>query len=330
MLKGLFILTEKNFEITYGPQEIKDIKKYVDINERSMTKAEIRKDLSVLKSVEVIFSGWGGPRMDSEFLEAAPNLQCVFYGSGSIKGKVTDEFWEKEITICSSWAANAVPVAEYTLAQILFSLKRGWYFAFEVKKENRFLLKKNISGAYGSTVGIISLGMIGRKVCEFLKDFDVKVIAYDPYISSEKAAKLNVELCELDEVFRQAEVVSLHAPLLPETEGMITGEHFKLMKENATFINTARGAVVNEPEMIAVLQERSDIYAVLDVTYPEPPAADSPLYDLLNVVLTPHIAGSIGRECRRMGRYMVNELERYVAGQPLKWSITREQIKIMA
>ena len=97
-----------------------------------------------------------------------------------------------------------------------------------------------------------------------------------------------------------------------------------------SFINTSRGAVVHETEMIEELTKRPDILAVLDVTHPEPPAEGSPLYTLPNVILTPHMAGSIGPECRRMGRYMVEELQRYCAGQPLRWALTREQAARMA
>jgi phosphoglycerate dehydrogenase-like enzyme len=102
------------------------------------------------------------------------------------------------------------------------------------------------------------------------------------------------------------------------------------MKPGATFINTARGAVVREQEMIAVLQQRPDLFAVLDVTYPEPPEPDSPLYTLPNVVLTPHIAGAMGVECNRMGRYMVEELKRYLRGDSLEWGITREMARVLA
>jgi phosphoglycerate dehydrogenase-like enzyme len=115
-----------------------------------------------------------------------------------------------------------------------------------------------------------------------------------------------------------------------ETEGMITGEHLAMMKPNATFINTARGAVVREDEMIEVLQQRPDLFAILDVTYPEPPEPGSPLYTLPNVVLTPHIAGSLDNECRRMGKYAVTELRRYLNGEPPLWGITREQAAKLA
>jgi phosphoglycerate dehydrogenase-like enzyme len=125
-------------------------------------------------------------------------------------------------------------------------------------------------------------------------------------------------------------VVSLHTPWLKETEGMITGQHIASMRPGATFINTARGAVVREQELIDVLQQRPDLFAVLDVTYPEPPAPDSLLYTLPNVVVTPHIAGPVGDECHRLGRYMVEELWRYLHGEELRWGITREMAKVLA
>jgi phosphoglycerate dehydrogenase-like enzyme len=116
----------------------------------------------------------------------------------------------------------------------------------------------------------------------------------------------------------------VHTPDLPETEGMITGALIDSMRPGSTFINTARGQVVREDEMLRVLTKRTDLQAVLDVTTVEPPKEGSPFYTLENIFLTPHIAGSVGRECRRMGRYMVEELERYTNGQPMKWLISPE------
>ena len=167
-------------------------------------------------------------------------------------------------------------------------------------------------------------------MAELLKILDVRVIAYDPFASVGDAAALGVELVALDEVFRRSDAVSLHTPWLPETVGMITGLHFASMKENATFINTSRGAIVREQEMITVLQERPDLWAILDVTYPEPPLPDSPLYTLPNVVLTPHIAGALDEECQRMGQTMVDELRRFLAGEVMEYEITKERAKFLA
>ncbi|HLZ57878.1 MAG TPA: hydroxyacid dehydrogenase, partial [Ktedonosporobacter sp.] len=250
--------------------------------------------------------------------------------AGSIRGFVTEAMWQRGIRVTSAYAANAIPVSEYALATILFSLKHGWRFAATVRRDHRYPPREHMPGSYGSTIGLISLGMVGRIVRERLRPFDVRVIAYDPFTSAEDAARLDLTLVSLDELFATADVVSLHAPLLEETKNMITGAHFAAMKPGATFINTARGAIVCEDEMIAVLTERPDIQAVLDVTYPEPPAATSPLYTLFNVVLTPHIAGSLGAERHRMGRFMVEELRRYIAGQPLQWEISKERADTMA
>lgn len=327
MLQGLFILDD--VELIYG-STYEEIKKYVHISGPPQTRKTIRENLSLLEHVDIIFSGWGGPLLDEEFLNAAPNLKAIFYGAGSIKYMITDEFWKRDIKMTSAYAANGVPVVEYALSQILFSLKRGWHYVLQTKKEKNLITKTDVPGAYGSTVGIVSLGMIGKSLCEKLQAFDVKLIAYDPYVSDEDARKLNVELCSLQEVFQRSDVVSMHTPWLKETEGLITGEHFTSMKENATFINTSRGAIVREDEMIDVLKRRPDLYAILDVTYPEPPVADSPLYELENVILTPHIGGSMANECQRMGAYMLAELKRFLDGKELKWLVTEERSKIMA
>ncbi len=322
--KALFVLNEGSYSLIYGPKERAAIDEMVEIYALPQTAASVKENPSLLADVKVIFSGWGAPKMDAEFLAAAPNLKAVFYGAGSVKGMVTDDLWNRGIVVTSSWGANAIPVIEYTLSQILFSLKHGWQFALTIKRDGKYPRKDPVPGAYGSTVALISLGMIGRGVCEHLKRFDVNVIAYDPFIDPQAAADLGVELVSLDEAFARADVVSLHTPWLKETEKMIKGEHFRAMKEGATFINTARGAVVDEPAMIEVLAARPDLFALLDVTYPEPPAPDSPLYTLPNVILTPHIAGSMNNECRRMGQYAVDECRRYLNGEPLQWQVTRE------
>lgn len=328
--KGLFLLNADAYSKIYGPTQRDDIAQLIDLYASPQTAQSVAANPVILQEAEIIFSGWGMPRMDETFLAHAPNLKAVFYGAGSIKQFTTDAFWARNMPITSSYAANAVPVAEFTLAQILLCLKKTWQYAFAMKREQAYGVNFPVPGGYGSTVGIISLGMIGRMVCRHLQRFDLKVIAYDPFVKPADAAVLGVELCPLAEIFQRADVVSLHTPWLPETVGMITGAHLAAMKAGATFINTARGAVVREAEMIAVLQQRPDLLAVLDVTYPEPPVAGSPLYTLPNVILTPHIAGSLDAECQRMGQLVVDELKRFLSGEPLQWAITREQAAVMA
>ena len=187
-----------------------------------------------------------------------------------------------------------------------------------------------VPGCYQSKVGLISLGAVGRATARMLRPLDVTLLAYDPFLPEEQAAELQVGLVSLEELFRECDVISVHAPWIPETERMITGDLIASMKHGATLINTSRGAVIAEDEMIGVLRDRPDLSAVLDVTFPEPAAEDSPLRSLPNVVLTPHIAGSMQGECARMGSWMADELRRYVGGMPLRYRVKQAMLAKMA
>lgn len=330
--RGVFLLNPGSYDVIYGPEDRQAIQARVEIDATCIAPNEWSNFPELTREVEIIFSGWGMPPIDEEFLKAFPKLKAVFYGAGSIRGFATEAFWKREIAATSAYYANAIPVAEFTVAEIVLATKSAWRLILQTKSEKRLAnhYEKPINGMYGATIGLISLGMIGRMVAERLKHFDVKVIAYDPFITPEQAQCLGVEMRSLQEIFEQADVVSCHTPWLKETEGLLKKEHFAAMKPHATFINTSRGAVVNEADMIEVLSARPDLFALLDVTWPEPPVEGSPLYELPNVALTPHIAGSIGRECQRMGHFMVEELNRYLAGEPLKFGISHARFQTMA
>lgn len=324
--KGLYVLGVWPFERIYGPDERRDIAEIVDIYAPPQTPQSVQENPAILADAEVILSGWGGPRLDAGFLAAAPRLKAFFYGAGATSGMLFPEVWERGIQVTSAAAANAVPVAEYTLASIVFCLKHAFALSRQIREMGAYAKKPPVPGAYGSTVGLVSMGLIGRAVRERLRMLDVHVLAYDPFLSAEDAAALGVESVSLEELFQRSDVVSLHTPWLPETEGLIRGSHVASMRTGAALINTARGAVIAEEEMVAVAAERPDLQFVLDVTYPEPPVAGSPLYTLPNIFLTPHLAGSHDMECRRMGRLMVEELRRYVRGEPLLWGIHPEMV----
>jgi len=332
MIKGI-VINVNEFGVVYSDDSIEEIAKLINLYAIIKDFRSIRDNLDILADAEVVCTGWGGIQFDEKVLGIAKNLKVVLYGGGSIRAVVTKSFWEHDIIISSASGANAVPVAQYTLSQILACLKGIWRYARAMQLQRRFLGREVfvVPGGYNSTVGLISLGMIGQKVCSYLQDMDdIKVIAYDPYIDKQQAEALGVEMCSLEEVFSSSDVISVHAPLLEETKGMIGEKLFASMKPNSSFINTARGAVVREQEMIKILKSRQDITAILDVTDPEPPMHDSPLYGMSNVVLTPHISGSLQEECKRHGKYMVDELRRYVMGQPLKWAIKHEEFAFRA
>ncbi len=328
--KAIYILNHSAFQKIYDDAGRARINEMCDVIAEPQDVDSIAANPDILNDVEVIFSGWGCPEMNAELLSHAPKLKALFYGAGTVKGVVTPEFWAKGIVLTSSWAANAVPVAEFALSEIIFSLKNGWMYVLGMKRDRKYMERIDCAGGYKSTVAIISLGMIGRKLAVRLKEFDINVIAYDPFAKQEDAVELGVELVSLEDAFKRADVVSIHTPWLKETENLIGGALIRSMKERATLINTSRGAIINEPEMCAVLAERPDITAVLDVTHPEPPVDDSPLWTLPNVILTPHIAGSLCGECSRMGQYAIDECERFLKGEPLKFRLTEEMARRMA
>lgn len=282
-----------------------------------------------LRETEVVLSTWGMPRLDAGYLDGAPALRCVFYGAGSVRAFVTPESWQRGVRVVSAWELNAVPVADFTLGVILLSLKRA-FAQSRAMRDNQAVDSEAVAGTYGSRVGLVSLGAVGRLVRERLRPFEVRVAAFDPFLTEEEAHRLEVERMELDDLFGACDVVSLHTPLLPATRGMIGGPLLRRLPPGATFVNTSRGAIVREQDLIEVLRDRPDLQAVLDVTDPEPAAPASPLRTLPNVMLTPHIAGSTGPERRRLGAAMVEELERYVRDEPLRREVTRERADLLA
>jgi len=279
--------------------------------------------------VNWIFSTWGMPALSAEQVARMPDLKAVFYAAGSVKFFAVP-FLDRGVRIIGGWGANAVAVADFTLGQIL--LATNGYFRNRRDYINR--------GTYGSafrgignfeeSVAILGAGMAGRAVIDRLQPFDLDVLVVDPYLSDEEAAALGVERVSLADAFRRALVVSNHLPSLPATIGMLTREHFVSMRENAVFINTGRGATVVEQEMIEVLQVRSDLTALLDVTDPEPPVAESPFLTLPNVHLSTHLAGALGNEVVRMADRMIEEWEALREGRPLRYEITSEMLETMA
>lgn len=285
-----------------------------------------------LAGAEVLFTCWGAPRLDADALEKAPGLRALVHGAGSVKGIVTEACWERGIQVSSAVAANAVPVAEYTVAMIVLAGKRAYPIqaAYRESASKRGWSADFPSlGNYRTTIGIVGASRVGRRVIELLRSYDMTVLLYDPTIGAAEAAELGVTAADLDDLVRRSDVVSIHAPDIPATHDMFDARRLKLMKDGATLINTARGRLVDTEALTAELAT-GRISAVLDVTYPEPLPADSPLFKLPNVVLTPHIAGSLGNEILRMGALAVSEVERYAEGRPFAHPVRPEQLAILA
>lgn len=282
-------------------------------------------------TVDVILGGWGMPVLDSSFLRRAANLRAVFYGAGSVRGFMTEDAWRRGLVVTTAAQANSETTAEFTLSLVLFSLKHGWHFVRNPRVAWRDAhAHRDIPGLYGSRVGLVSFGRVARRLADLLRHLPVEVVGWDPLQSEDSLRRHGVKPCDLATIFRTSHVVSLHVPWLPETEGLIGRQLIESMPPGSTLVNTSRGAVIDEEALIEVLRRRPELTAVLDVTREEPPAADSPLYDLPNVILTPHIAGAYGPECQRLGACAIDEMIRFAQGQPLLHALNREQAAVMA
>lgn len=273
---------------------------------------------AALAGAEVLFTCWGATPLTPDVLARAPRLRAVVHAAGSVKHHVTDACWERGIAVASAAAANALPVAEYTLAAILFSgkhvLRSARRYA-DLRAPHDWHEELAAAGNYRRTVGIVGASRIGRRVIELLRPFDVQVLLYDPYVTAGEAGELGVVAVSLDELCARAGVVSVHAPQLPGTRHLIGAAQLARMADGATLINTSRGSLVDEAALLPHLTS-GRLHAVLDVTEPELPPPGSPLYALPNVLLTPHIAGSLGNELHRLADRALDELERYARGVP--------------
>lgn len=284
-----------------------------DISDRVFA-PDRRSDLgTVLAETDILLTSWGAPTLDDELLAAAPRLSAVIHAAGTVKPVATPAAWRRGIRFSTAADANSIPVAEYALAMILLAGKRAFdaQTALRARPADVWATPET-AGNYDGTVGIVGASRIGVRVMSLLRPFDVRVLLADPTIDAQAAAAHNAQLVTLDELLSRAGVVSLHAPLLPSTRGMITERELALMADGATLINTARGALVDTDALTAeVVSGR--LRAVLDVFDPDPLPAGHPLLQAPGAQLTPHMAGSGGNELRRIGAHAVAEIERLVA-----------------
>lgn len=271
-----------------------------------------------LARAEVLVTGWGCPRLDAAALDATPKLRAVLHAAGSVKGFATAEVWRRGIVVSSAAAANALPVAEYTLAMILLTGKDVFAFRRLLRTRRDVPYGDVVPGIgnHGRRVGVVGASRVGRRLIELLRPYDLAVALTDPHVDAAEAARLGVPLLPLDELLRTCDVVTLHAPETPETRRLIGARELALMPTGAVLVNTARGALVDHDALVEELST-GRLTAVLDVTDPEPLPADSPLFDLPNAFVTPHLAGSQGNELARLGRTVVEEAGRLAAGDRL-------------
>ncbi|MDT0466236.1 hydroxyacid dehydrogenase [Streptomyces gibsoniae] len=287
---------------------------------------------AVLADVDLLVTGWGCPPLDRDVLGAAPRLRAIVHTAGSVRGHITEACWERGIEVSSAASANAVPVAEYTLAMILLTgkdvLERARDYRADRSRDDWLRTPRTV-GNHRRTVGILSASRTGRRVIELLRPHDIDVLLYDPYVTGPDATELDVEQVELDELFARADTVSVHTPLLPATRRLVGRRQIEALRPGAVLINTSRGAVVDQDALTeAALAGR--LRAVLDVTDPEVLPPGHPLWDCDNVLITPHLAGSQGNEWRRLADLALAETARWASGAGFLHPVRRERLAFQA
>lgn len=331
-MKAIFLCNSKaNIDYVYGPSQMEQLtaNTCIDMHVYSLDEARTNADV---RDAEVIFSTWGMPRIEYDDIPSVfPKLKAVFYAAGSVQA-FAEPFIRRGIKVFSAWQANAVPVAEYTLAQILLASK-GYFNVQSLCRTDRCAaaaLNKKYTGMYDISVGLLGVGAVGAAVAKLLKGFNCRVMVYDPFASDEKLAELGACRAELDEVFAQCDIISNHLANLPATKGIIKRSHIMAMKEYATFINTGRGPQLDENDLYDKLVSSPGVTALLDVLTEEADSDNNPLNKLPNCFITPHIAGSMGYEVRRMAQYMIEEYERWYSGEDALYNVTPEMLATMA
>jgi phosphoglycerate dehydrogenase-like enzyme len=290
----------------------------------------------LLARAEVILGHWGCPPLDASVIDRAPKLGLFVYAAGTVKQTVRPDVFDRAIRVTSGADANAEPVAEFTLATILYANK-DVIWQRDVRRvprnpsQRKFRQPNGVAvGNYDKTIGIVGASLIGRRVIELLGSFPhLRIALYDPFVNDTEAKRLGVTKMELDELCARVDILSIHAPDLPSTRHMIGARQLAALRTGATVINTARGALLDHD---ALLDEVSSgrLSAVLDVTDPEPLPDDHPLWALPNVFITPHLAGSLGTELQRLIDHAIDEIERWRTGRPARNAITKDMLSRLA
>ena len=286
---------------------------------------------AAIRGADIAVTSWGNNAIDKTLLDLAPELKLVAHAAGSVKPIVSDELFERGIRVVSSAKPLGIGVAETALGLTIAASK------------NIFNLVKHTANGgwndcgydeirelYDRTVGVIGAGWAGSHYIKLLQSFDVEVLLFDPFVSEEKAKQLGATKATLEELLTRSDIISIHAPSIPATNHMINKDTLAMMKKDAILINTARGTIIDEKALYAFMAAGNLKYACLDVTDPEPPAADHELRTLPNVILTPHLAGLAANGKQRIGAHVVEEIQRFFAGEALHTEVTKEMLKTMA
>ncbi len=322
----MVVMDRRSFDAHFDAKRMKRLADLADIHFPVWTdELDQPETRARLRDTEVLLTSWGAPALTEERLAHAPRLRAVFHCAGSVRGLVSDGVWRRRIRITSAADANAIPVAEYTLAATIFAGKKAPFLASDDQRAYEgwgTVIGYGDLSNFERTVGVVGFSRIGRRVVDLLRILDgTRVLVADPYADPAEVARSGATLVTLDELLPQVDVLSLHAPALEETRHLIGAAQLSALPDYATVINTARGSLVDQ-DALAAECAAGRLFAILDVVDPEPLPAASPLRNQTHVMITPHIAGSLGTEIGRLTDHALDELARWTADQPLHAEIT--------
>ncbi|MBO6526347.1 NAD(P)-dependent oxidoreductase [Erythrobacter sp.] len=300
---------------------------------RVLEKEDAMADPGFCAQVRFLFSCWNMPLLsDDDLARLFPRLEAVFYAAGD-PSYFAGPFTRRSIPIFTAKDENAIPVAEFVLAQILLANKgyflaereyrRGfWKFAFRSARR----LSQSMAGNYRSTVGIVGFGAIGSLVAKLLQPFDMHVLVHDPFVSDEDIKQAGARAVGLQELFAVCDVITNHLPDTERTSTLLTYPLFSSMKPHATFINTGRGRQVDEKALVRAMREEPSRLALLDVTRHEPPRPMSAIFRTNNILISPHIAGSQAAEIERLYEAVYNAYLTFRPPPTTNVSVPGEQV----
>ena len=332
--EALVVMGRDTFELQFDQVRLARLRELTNLGDPvwadEMDSAAVRERAT---DVEILITSWGCPRLDEARLALLPRLTAVFHCAGSVRSLVSEGLWRRGIAVTNAADGNAIPVAEYTLAAITFAGKQAPFLAADARTHREdwsYISRRGDLSNYGRTVGIVGFSRVGRLVVGRMRDLETaECLVSDPYADAVAVKDLGARLVPLDEMLPLVDILSLHAPQLPQTDKMIGAAELAMLHDKATVINTARGSLM---DTAALERECASgrLSAILDVTDPEPLPASSVLYSLPNVMLTPHIAGSLGTETHRMTNSALDEVQRYVDGLPPTKAVTSEELGVSA
>ena len=335
----LCIPTADHIAYVFSDETLERLKSLFDVTfndlDRNYTSEELA---SKIKGFDGLITGWGSPPLTEEVFENADRLKIIAHSAGSVKASLLSRsvvekyIIPRGICVCNAPKAIAYNVAETTIGLMVMVGHRLFDHAFNVRERLIWRdpsIPREVKTINGSIIGIVGASTVGREVIRLLKPFDCRILVYDPYLSDEEAKQLGVEKTSLENLFKESDFVSVHAPLTEETVHMIGRKHFRLLQDGAVFINTSRGRVLDQDALIEECKTGRFLVA-LDVTDPEPLPKDSPLRRMKNVILTPHVAGNGYYGAKKIGEMTLQALEDFFAGREVKNRVDFRQYDIIA